>query len=67
MILEKRIASILLEHNRDDKFGIKLSISMGYSYFDPFSPKTVDEMLRQADSMMYENKRSKRKTSTGII
>ncbi|MEI6520304.1 MAG: diguanylate cyclase [bacterium] len=66
-ILEKRIAAKLHEQNRDDKFGIKLSISMGYSYFDPFSPKTVDEMLRQADSMMYENKRNKRKTSAAII
>jgi diguanylate cyclase (GGDEF)-like protein len=66
-LLEKRMSAKLMECNREEKFGIKLSISMGYSYFDPFSPKTVDDMLRQADSMMYENKRSKRKASATII
>ncbi len=66
LLLERRMATRLAESNKEDKFGIKLSISMGYSYFDPFIPISVDDMLRQADSMMYENKRSKRKTSTAL-
>jgi len=37
----------------------KLSISTGTAYFDPLSPCTIDELLSQADGMMYEQKRSK--------
>ncbi len=36
-----------------------LSLSHGLAYFDPGSPVSVDELIRQADAAMYEHKRSK--------
>jgi GGDEF domain-containing protein len=33
---------------------------MGTAYYDPSSPVTVEELLAQADSAMYEMKRAKR-------
>ena len=45
--------------NTKSKRDYKLSISTGTAYFDPLSPCTIDELLSQADGMMYEQKRSR--------
>jgi two-component system KDP operon response regulator KdpE len=36
-------------------------MSVGVSTFDPADPVTIDELLRQADAAMYEQKRSRRR------
>jgi two-component system, cell cycle response regulator len=45
--------------NTKSKRDYTLSISTGTAYFDPLSPCTIDELLSQADGMMYEQKRSR--------
>jgi two-component system, cell cycle response regulator len=49
--------------NAKRKRDYKLSISTGTAYFDPLSPCTIDELLSQADGMMYEQKRKAEKFS----
>ena len=54
--LEKRF----VEYNarRDGTF--RLSVSLGLAIFDPARPVTVDELIRQADARMYEQKQAKK-------
>jgi diguanylate cyclase (GGDEF)-like protein len=54
--LEKRLA----EYNarRDGTF--RLSVSVGLAIFDPARPVTVDELIREADARMYEQKQAKK-------
>ena len=58
--LEKRP----VEYNarRDGKF--RLAVSVGLTIFDPAKPVSVDELIRQADERMYEEKR-RRKAAGG--
>ncbi|HWR59266.1 MAG TPA: diguanylate cyclase [Thermodesulfovibrionales bacterium] len=39
-----------------------LSLSIGVSYYNPECPDTLDELLSKADALMYDHKRSKRKS-----
>lgn len=41
--------------------GYKLEISAGLAYYDPKNPCNVDELLEKADSMMYEQKKRKKR------
>lgn len=43
---------------RDDKSGrpYRLSISIGMSCYDPEAPSTLDQLLKQAEKLMYEEK-----------
>lgn len=36
--------------------GMKLSLSIGYAYFDPDDDKVIDDIVKSADKMMYEKK-----------
>jgi len=60
--LEKIIERFLKNvenYNVKVKPAYKLSLSAGTAYYDPSNPCSVDELLRQADESMYENKRNK--------
>jgi len=46
--------------NNDDLF--QISISLGFSRFDPDSPKDLDELISEADKMMYEEKNNKKQS-----
>ena len=59
-IVIKRLRGAVEMDNARSKRGYKLSISTGTAYFDPLAPCTVDELLAQADRLMYEQKRLKR-------
>ncbi len=37
----------------------QLSLSIGIAHYDPETPLTLDELMAQADTMMYEEKRKK--------
>ena len=47
-------------HNRGENRKFKLSISIGYSYYDPENPSSVDELIVQADKRMYDQKRNRK-------
>jgi two-component system cell cycle response regulator len=54
--LEKRLA----EYNASRDGSFRLSVSVGFSIFDPAKPFTVDDLIRQADERMYEQKQQKK-------
>jgi diguanylate cyclase (GGDEF)-like protein len=58
-IVINRLQKAVAMDNTRSKREYKLSISIGTAYFDPLSPCTIDELLSQADRLMYEQKRSK--------
>jgi len=58
--LEKR----LVEYNSRRDGSFRLAISVGLTIFDPAKPVTVDELIHQADTLMYQEK-LRRKTAGG--
>jgi diguanylate cyclase (GGDEF)-like protein len=51
-----------LEGNSVEQTGpLNLSVSVGLSRYDPSHPSTVEELLDQADVLMYESKRKRKK------
>lgn len=58
-IVLSRFRKNLEEANGTPDAVFRLSVSAGVAAFDPGQPSTVDELLIQADSMMYEEKRKK--------
>ncbi len=54
-----RLRAVIEERALSSGYPHKLSVSMGTAYYDPSSPATVEELLAQADSAMYEMKRAK--------
>ena len=59
-IVINRLQKAVEMDNTKSKREYKLSISTGTAYFDPLSPCTIDELLSQADKLMYEQKRTKK-------
>jgi GGDEF domain-containing protein len=55
-----RIDATLEEHNRLDGTNCPLSFSLGVTCFDPDDPKSINEMIAQADKGMYEKKQAKK-------
>jgi len=50
-------------HNKQSNRGYELSVSMGIAYYDPAYPLTIDELIIQADKLMYEKKSAKKNLS----
>ncbi|MCK4817468.1 diguanylate cyclase, partial [bacterium] len=53
-MLIRRLKQNLYEYNK--KHDYKLSLSIGTTYYDPSNPCSIDELLEQADKLMYEQK-----------
>jgi len=61
---QSRLRKRLEEYNaRRDNSG-HLEVSIGLSVFDPANPCSLDELIRQADSRMYEEKQRKKDAPT---
>ncbi|HWR58723.1 MAG TPA: diguanylate cyclase, partial [Thermodesulfovibrionales bacterium] len=58
-----RLEDNLAQHNATGDRRYKLQLSFGVAYCDPENACSVDELVAQAERMMYEHKRSKHKTS----
>ncbi len=58
VVAERLQASIAICNKRNDKY--KISLSTGLVHYDPACPCPVNELLIQADTLMYEEKRRKR-------
>ncbi len=59
-IIKKRLQDQLDAHNARAGRNFSLSISVGTAYYDPEHPSSLDELMSNADSLMYEQKRNKR-------
>jgi len=56
-IITARLQGNLRKFNMEKEGAYKLSLSVGIAYYDPVKPCSIDELLRQADRMMYEQKK----------
>lgn len=60
-VLLKRLDTILETYNRREGRKYKLSMSVGVVKYNPLNPSSLDELMTQADALMYEEKRKKKK------
>lgn len=58
-VLIERLNSCLDEYNRLEGRNYMLSLSIGMAHYDPENPSSLDELMARADTLMYQNKRSK--------
>ncbi|MCX7918180.1 MAG: PAS domain S-box protein [bacterium] len=58
-ILTSRLQENLDTYNAQENQKYKLALSIGISRYVPESPRPLDELLEQADKLMYEQKRKK--------
>jgi diguanylate cyclase (GGDEF)-like protein len=58
-ILCERLEASLQNHNTERKQRYTLSFSIGFAFYDPASPCSIEELLDQADRNMYRNKKGK--------
>jgi diguanylate cyclase (GGDEF)-like protein len=61
--LTMRLQENIKEYNSGDSVDFKLSISMGVTRFNPENPFSIEELLSQADKLMYEQKLQKKEVS----
>ncbi len=59
-IIIKHLQDNLKTHNEQHGHSYALSLSIGVSIFNPEYPSTLDTMLKQADLLMYEHKKSQK-------
>lgn len=59
-ILTGRLENNFSKRNADSDKPYSLSISTGISYYEPFSLYSIDELLIQADKVLYAEKKQKR-------
>ena len=58
-VLVKRLHNYLDDYNRPEGRSYTLSLSIGIAPYDPKRPFSLDELMAQADTLMYEEKRNK--------
>lgn len=59
-IILERIEFIFKEFNESDSLPFDISISIGYSQYTPNSKMHIDELIQEADSKLYEEKKRKK-------
>jgi diguanylate cyclase (GGDEF)-like protein/PAS domain S-box-containing protein len=56
-----RFKGQITAHNMENNRAYKLSISVGMACYDPADPHSIDDLLKQAEKRMYEEKALKQK------
>jgi diguanylate cyclase (GGDEF)-like protein/PAS domain S-box-containing protein len=59
-MLAARLQENLKAHNADETRPYQLSVSVGIIRHDPQSPRSIDDLLKEADQIMYIQKRNRR-------
>ena len=59
-VLAARLQENIERRNKENTRPYKLSISVGVVRYNPENPCSVEELLDQADKLMYEQKRNKK-------
>jgi diguanylate cyclase (GGDEF)-like protein/PAS domain S-box-containing protein len=62
-IITRRLQNLIDMHNNQENRKYRLSVSVGCSFYDPENPCSIDELMAEADKLMYEHKRSKKSCS----
>jgi diguanylate cyclase (GGDEF)-like protein len=60
-IISQRLEESLQNHKEERTRRYNLSFSVGFAWYDPASPCSIEALLDQADRNMYENKQKKKK------
>jgi diguanylate cyclase (GGDEF)-like protein len=55
-----RLSEGLASLSASEEFHIPLTLSSGFAYYDPEHPSSLDEILAEADSRMYDQKQPKK-------
>jgi diguanylate cyclase (GGDEF)-like protein len=58
--IEKRMDENMSSHNAENALAYKLEVSIGMVVIDPAMPKGVEELIAQADQLMYRQKAAKK-------
>jgi diguanylate cyclase (GGDEF)-like protein/PAS domain S-box-containing protein len=58
-VLVNRLHNTLDDYNRPEGRNYQLSLSIGIAHYNPETPLNLDELMAQADELMYEEKRKK--------
>jgi len=58
-ILITRLSENIKDHNAKQTRHYKLSVSVGVAQFDPENPISIDDLLSEADALMYAQKRKR--------
>jgi diguanylate cyclase (GGDEF)-like protein len=58
-VIRERVEKAFQKHNETAGDPYTISVSMGFSRYDPASPCSLDELLKQADESMYRDKKIK--------
>jgi diguanylate cyclase (GGDEF)-like protein/PAS domain S-box-containing protein len=58
-VLTMRLHNTLDDYNRPEGRNYTLSLSIGIAHYNPERPFSLDELMAQADTLMYEEKRNK--------
>jgi len=61
-LLVRRLQDIMNIYNSQGTNPYTLSLSIGWSRYDPGNPASIEELMHQADANMYERKRARVKT-----
>ena len=61
-IVTARFKEHVMAHNKKNHRAYTLSTSAGMSCYDPSDPHSIDDLLNQAEKLMYEEKMLKQKT-----
>ena len=59
-IFTDRLQFLIDTRNKQENRKYRLSISVGYSYYNPENPCTLDELIARADKLMYQQKQIKK-------
>ncbi|MEO0205810.1 MAG: sensor domain-containing diguanylate cyclase, partial [candidate division WOR-3 bacterium] len=62
-IFYRRLQRSLDIFNESAKLPFKIGLSSGWAYYNPKKPRTITQLLKQADRMMYMHKQKKKKIS----
>jgi diguanylate cyclase (GGDEF)-like protein len=64
--LTNHIQSILNRRNQQGDWPYQLSLSLGIAHYDPEAPCTINELIAQADGLMYQKKQEKKRKAINI-
>lgn len=57
--VHRRIYRTLRQYNAEGDFPVKLALSLGHAWYDPRNPKSVVDLMAEADATMYKQKKSR--------
>jgi diguanylate cyclase (GGDEF)-like protein len=62
-VILRRLHQNLERHNNKEGRPYRIELSIGIAHYNPLFPSSIEELVRQADSSMYEDKRRKQDMS----